>query len=259
MGLFGRWWCPAIALVSVVLVSYCRRMAIFKSQVLTQASGSVGGMTYTRTSSGMTIRARSMPVNPRTERQQVMRNAFSTLSTAWVETLTEEQRIGWTDYAKNVSVKNKLGDSIHISGIAMFNRCNSPRLQLEAVAPGFVTGMILNAPTIFDTGESVTGGAITQDGTTPFAVSFDWTGPTGGVGDAVVIYVSKPQNESINYFEGPYQFNQFTSPSGGPIALVPNPTWVQGQVIHVRVRILYSDGRLSPDTIYRFKLAATPV
>lgn len=235
-------------------------MAIFKSQVLTQASGSVGGMTYTRTSSGMTLRARSMPVNPSTSRQQVVRNAMSELTTAWVETLTEPQRIGWADYARNVSVRNKLGDAIHLSGISMYIRCNTPRLQVREYAPSEGIGRLDNAPTIFDTGEPLIAGVVSQGALTPFTVELGWSNPAGAVGDVVVVYVSKPQNQSVNFFRGPYQYNALALLDiETAVDLIPNPTWIAGQVIHVRARILYADGRLSPATEYRQVLANTPV
>ena len=226
-------------------------MALFKSQVLTQASGSVGGLTYTRTPSGMVIRARSMPVNPSTNRQQIIRGAVSTLATYWVETMSDSERQGWIDYAANVTRRNKLGDQIHISGLNEFIRSNSIRLQTG-------NAMVVDAPTIYDTGAPMEGGVITQAETTPFAVTLTWTG-AADPSTTAVIYVSKPQNSTINFFKGPYQLQEAVGAGPGTATLTPGAGWVAGNKIFVRARLYYEDGRLSAATEYSFLLTGTPV
>lgn len=230
-------------------------MALFKSQIVTQASGSVGGVTFSRNRSGMYLRARAVPVNPATARQQVMRNATSQLSQMWVSTLTENQRIGWTNYAANIAFKNKLGDVHHLSGLPMFVRCNAPRLQLEDPVD---TPVILDAPTVFTLGDPIEDAEITQDGQTPYGVTLSFEA-TGSATDQALIYVSRPQNESINYFRGPYQLQGRTEMDAGTFRLQPNPKWAAGQKIFVQVRITYSDGRLSAATRYSYVLTNTPV
>ena len=67
----------------------------FKSALVTQASGSVGGMTFSRNRYGMYTRAKGLPVNPNSEFQQAVRQIFSGLSSAWNGVLTSGQRSGW--------------------------------------------------------------------------------------------------------------------------------------------------------------------
>lgn len=59
-------------------------------------SGSInkqaGGHTFTKNN---VVRRRVIPVNPQSEAQQAVRSAFSYLTTAWSETLTEAQRGAW--------------------------------------------------------------------------------------------------------------------------------------------------------------------
>lgn len=227
-------------------------MALFKSQILTQASGSVGGMTYTRTPSGMVIRAKSMPVNPSTPLQQVSRVAMSTLSTRWVTTLTEEQREGWAFYAAGVARKNKLGDQIYLAPNAMYIRCNSPRVQ-AGMAP------VDDAPTEYTCGEPVQFGQLNQDETTPFTVMFSFSESEIGVNDYVLLYLSRPTNASVNFFKGPYRYAQRFNNTTADIVLTPGDGWVAGNKIHARAQITYADGRLSPSTEYQLVLAATPV
>ena len=49
----------------------------FTSQVYTQASGSVGGLTYSHNRSGMYTRARSTPTDPASTLQLERRSNFS--------------------------------------------------------------------------------------------------------------------------------------------------------------------------------------
>lgn len=221
-------------------------MALFKSQVLSQASGSVGGLTYTRTPSGMVIRARSMPVNPRTARQQDIRNAMSILAGRWSATLTDEQRESWTVYAGNVKVRNKLGDQVSLSGIAMYTRCNTPRLQTGS-------GPIDSAPTDMTVGDPISNGALTIDtGVPTYEFSYDPV-PTA----SVAIYLSTGQSAGINFFKGPYRLNSGT-PSSGLVTLVGDPSWVVGNKVFARARLMYGDGRLSPATEYATTVTNTP-
>lgn len=226
-------------------------MALFKSQVLTQASGSVGGLTYTRTPSGMVIRARSMPVNPSTALQQVARVALSTLSTRWVQTLTEDQRISWADYASQVARKNKLGDQIFLSGNSMYIRCNSPRIQAGL-------SVIDDAPTEYTCGEPVQGGMLAQSSTTPFGVTFSFDDSSMSSNGIVLVYVSRPTSPSRNFFKGPYQYAAQGPTTTADIDLTPRDGWVAGNKLHARAQVTYADGRLSPSTEYQFVLENTP-
>lgn len=227
-------------------------MAIFKSQVLTQASGSVGGMTYTRTRSGLTIRARSMPINPRTTGQQEVRNIVSALSGRWASTLTETQREQWAVYASNVAMKNRLGDTIFLSAMPMYIRCNTPRMQIGNPPKD-------TAPTSMTVGDPILEGTIFQSVSTPFAVSFDYNDDGLEDEDAVIIYASTARNPSVNFFKGPYRLNAHGTGAASNAPMVPNPTWTEGQKIFVRARIAYADGRLSPSTEYSLVLLHTPV
>lgn len=227
-------------------------MALFKSQLVTQASGSIGGVTFTRTNSGMVMRARSMPVNPSTALQQAVRNATSLLAGRWSNNLTEEQRENWAVYAANITVKNKLGDSIKLSAMPMYIRCNVPRLQASLTA-------IDDAPTVLSLGDPVYQGEISQNPMTPFGITFTWTESTLTTEDSVLVYASIARSSSINFFKGPYRYNGKAVGSAESIALAPNPTWVEGQKIFLRAQVAYADGRLSPSTTYSFVLTGTPV
>ena len=60
----------------------------------------------------------------------------------------------WDVYAENVTRRNRLGDSIKISGISTFVAFNAPRIQNGQA-------IITAAPTVFDLGDAGTPGTIT--------------------------------------------------------------------------------------------------
>jgi hypothetical protein len=214
------------------------------------ASGSVGGVVYSRNKAGAYIRNRSIPINPGSARQQTVRFAVSQLSTRWVETLTAAQRAAWETYAENVQLPNPLGQSRNVGGLAMYVRSNAPRVGFPVL--GSALAIVDDAPTIFDLGtfsEPVIG-AISASGDTvsmSFTESDEWVGETGA---ALLIYSSRPQNPSVNYFKGPYQA---CSEIAGDDTLPPSPPQIidlafpveAGQKIFFRMNVTRVDGRLS--------------
>lgn len=220
-------------------------MALFKSQLVTQASGSVGGITFTRTRSGMTLRARSMPVNPNTEYQQRMRSIQSTLAQAWQSTLTDLQRAGWETYAANVPRRNKLGDTIHLTGNTMFIRCNSPRLQADLP-------LAADAPAEFTLGDPVPEPLSQVKLGATNSIEFVWTPAILPATSQVLVYVSRPVGVTRNFFKGPFRFQGKAAGNLaefiGDSAMLPLPIHT-GDKVFVRWRVTYDDGRLSDDVI----------
>ena len=101
-------------------------MALIKPLV-GEMSGSIGGLTYARNKGGQYVRQRSQVTNPNSPAQQAARSAMAYLAGYWLSTLTAAERTAWEDYAKNVSVTNRLGEKIYLSGQNMFIRSNAPR------------------------------------------------------------------------------------------------------------------------------------
>lgn len=229
-------------------------MALFKSQLITQASGSVGGVTFTRTRSGMTLRARSMPVNPATQYQQVVRNAQSIVSQAWQTNLTDLQREAWTNYAAEISRTNKLGDSIRLTGQQMFVRCNAPRVQAELA-------IIADGPTDFTLGDPVTVTGFVTSAGTPNTMTLIWSAGGFEEEDILLVYVSRPMAITRNFFKGPFRFNSSPEAGGGSIdldeATLPQPVAAGNKVV-ARIRVTYADGRLS-DAVETSLIATVPV
>jgi len=170
-------------------------MALFKSQVLTQASGSVAGLTYSRGRSGLVLRNRTIPVNTQTARQSAVRNALTTLVIAWIETLTAAQRAAWELYAANVPVTNALGDSRNISGQNWFIAANTPRIQFATL--GLLDAPIIpTAPRQFDRGDFHTP-TFVADAAAGITVTFDPTDDFNSDTDQGLLwYMHRPHNSA---------------------------------------------------------------
>lgn len=228
----------------------------FKSQVYTQVSGSIGGITYAHNSAGLYARGRAIPVNPNTSFQQTVRSLFATVGNAWQTVLSAAQREAWEDYAANYQVTDSLGDLINLSGVAMFTRNNVQRLQAGLAR-------VDDGPTIFTGGPSdptisATASAATQNITLTFDDTLPWADLDGA---GLLLYVSRPQSPTINYFKGPYRFadsvdgDSVTPPTSTEDIASPF-VFVENQVLHCRAVITGDDGRLGPDFRFRFACSA---
>jgi len=216
---------------------------IFKSQVLTQASGSVGGLTYSHNRGGMYTRARATPTNPGSPLQSAIRQIMGDLAKRWSNVLTPGQRVAWTLYADNVPLINKLGEAKSIPGLAMYVRCNTPRVQATLA-------VVDDGPTLYTlpnfTAPVMTIDEAGQECSLAYTATDAWAIELGG---AMLLQLSRPQNPSINYFKNPYRFAGHEAglvvPPTSPLVVdVPFPV-VEGQKIFGFVRVCMADGRLS--------------
>lgn len=175
-------------------------MALIKSTILAQISGSINGTTFAHNRGGAYARNRSLPSNPGTDRQDQVRTAMASISTAWRDTLDDAERALWRNYGQNLSVINRLGDTISLSGIAAFNRVNL--FRMSTLSQSMLTtpppaGLNPDpAPTFGSVGIIYpTGGPITLDVNLVDA-------PASGYGLAV--YYSGPLSPGLSFYRGPY-------------------------------------------------------
>lgn len=217
----------------------------FKSAIFTQVSGSTGGATFAHNSGGLYMRSRTIPTNPNSPQQQTVRTAMGELSNQWNDTLTQAQRDAWNLYAINVPLTDVLGGTHLTSGIAMYVRSNVPRIQAGL-------GTLDAAPTIFNLGafsEPTYTVTAPSTGSLAFVGSDDWVSEDNA---AMLLYASRPQNPSIEFFKGPYRFaglvaGEVASPPTSPESIGTPFVTVAGQKLFYRVRVSRGDGRLSAD------------
>lgn len=207
-------------------------------------AGSIAGTTFARNRYGSYARAKTKPVNPNTAAQGECRTAVSYLSQYWFNTMTAVERAGWAAYAAAVSMKNKLGESMFLTGFNHFIRSNSTLQRLGET-------LVVDAPTNFTLPEkdntlAVTAVVSTQIITVAYDKALDWAGEVGG---ALLIYQGKPVNSTRNFFAGPWKYlgkeDGAVAPLTGSIALPAAFVIAAGQNLNIQARVLRADGRLS--------------
>lgn len=215
-------------------------------------SGSGGGTTHSHNRYGAYTRTRTIPVNPNTGRQVQMRNILAALTIFWDLILTAPQRAAWEVYAANVPWLNALGQTVHLTGFNHYLRSNSSRLQNTAGCPSVVR--VDDAPIIFNLAvpeQALT--IVAAEGTQFITASFDdtadWCSETGGFQG---FYMGRPQNQSVNFYGGPWRRcgSQcgVDSPNGEPSSPHDMPVTfpvAQGEKVWLRSRIGRADARLS--------------
>ena len=207
--------------------------------------GAIAGNVYSRNSGGNYVRAKTTPINPNTSRQQTARNALNALVARWNNILTAAQRTAWNLYASSVTVLNRLGESVNISGFNHYVRSNH-WLQTQG-------GTIVDAaPTTFTLGETdgtfaITVSAATQLASVTFDTGLDWVDLDDGW---FVVFGGTPKNAGVEFFDGPWRYGgSEQGDSGTPPTSPFTFTWpfvvVEGQKVWAYARILEGDGRIS--------------
>lgn len=217
---------------------------IFTSQVLTAASGSIGGVTYSHNRGGMYQRARAIPTNPNSPEQMAVRNIFGGLADHWGNTLTAAQRTAWDTYATFISWLNKLGQSTSLTGFNMYIRSNTPRIQAGLAR-------VDDAPITATIGEFTNPTFAYDSGADEIDVTFDNTDGWANEDDAaMLVYTSRQQAPTINYFKGPYQLagiiaGDAMTPPTSPASISAPFVCAAGNRCFTKVAVSRADGRLS--------------
>jgi len=188
------------------------------SALLTNASGSLGGMTAAQNRGGLYLRSRAQPVQRNSPRQQAAKAALTTVSQYWSSLLSIADQAAWDTYGKNVTVVNSLGQAKNLTGLQAFQMGNAARTQIPSpiVQPG---------PTTFSlaTFTLPTGIAVAAPGTLTFTptATDDWFTTANGY---LLVSISRPQNYGLQFFKSPFQLIGAVAKTGsaGPEA-VPNP------------------------------------
>ncbi len=212
---------------------------------ITEMRGSIAGNVYSRNRYGAYVRARTVPVNPNTARQQAVKAAVATLTDRWANILTAVQRTAWNLYASSVGMQNKLGETIFLSGFNHYIRSNVTRETGPTV-------LIDDGPTVFelpaqDPTLAVTCSEATQVLTIAFDDAMAWAVEDGSF---IFFFQGSPQNAQRNFFDGPWRFINYLGgvDPGGPIephAQVGPFAIAEGQHQWIYARISRADGRLS--------------
>lgn len=212
---------------------------------IVQMSGSIAGQTYARNRYGNYVRARTVPTNPQSARQETMRAIIAALADRWSQTVTAAQRTAWGLYGDSVAMKNRLGEVVHMSGYNHYIRSNSVIMQIEAT-------IVDAGPVVFELPDhdptlSIVAAESTQDIVYTFDTARGWANEVGGY---LVKYQGQPQNPQRNFFDGPWRLHGTIEGAGSPPSSPDTEADVpfaiaEGQAQWCYCRILRADGRLS--------------
>jgi len=211
-----------------------------------QASGSIAGTTHARNRFGNYIRPRTKPVNPRSDRQVEARVRMQLLAEYWHSAAMDDtERGAWNAYASAVAMKNRLGESIFLTGFNHFIRSNASRFAAggSIVEPGPAVQSLPEA----DITLAVSGDAGTQLLSVAFDNTKGWANETGGF---LMLEMGTPQLATRNYFGGPYRIAGVVAgvtgaPPASPATIAAPFTLVNGQKVWARASIIRTDGRVS--------------
>ena len=210
-----------------------------------QMSGSIAGNTFARNRSGNYARAKTKPVNPNTDRQAQVRAAIAFLVNRWSQTLTLAQRTAWNLYADNVNMKNRLGETIQLSGFNHYIRSNSwlAARGLPTIDPGPV---IFELPT-HDPAFAITCSEATQQITFTYNSTLPWATEDDSF---IQFFQGSPQNHQRNFFAGPWRYcsavgGVLGAPVASPHVVASVFAMAEGQRQWVYARIMRADARLS--------------
>lgn len=228
------------------LLCMTKRFALIKfGGGVVDMRGSIAGTVFSKNRYGQYARARTKPVNPNSTGQQEVRNAISEISTRWSQALSAGQRAAWDLYGSSVTMKNRLGENIFLSGFNHYIRSNSFRVR-HSKTP------VDDGPTIFelpaaDGSFSIAASEGSQQITVTFDDGMDWDNETGGF---LVYYQGTPQNAQRNFFDGPWRRLSYTAgetgvPVASPVVEAAVFGVAEGQRQWVYARILRADGRIS--------------
>lgn len=210
-----------------------------------QMSGSIAGDTFARNRYGNYVRARTKPVNPRSAKQVLVRSIIQTLTARWSQTLSAAQRTAWNLYGSSVAMKNRLGESVFLTGFNHYIRSNHWFNRMGRT-------LVDDGPVVFELPETdPTMSVAISEATQQVTMTFDDTQPWCSEDDAMlVILQSQPQNPQRNFFNGPWTGRSAKVGAAGvpvtsPLDYASITVATELQKMWVRFRILRADGRLS--------------
>lgn len=216
---------------------------ILFGNVVGDARGSVGAITYSRNTAGAYTRQRVSPVQPRTPRQLEVRAAFSSATQGW-NALTDGQREAWKSFAASHPVLDVFNNPVILSGIAFYTRVTinltTAGLALLTDPPGD-----FNAVDVGTISLSTVGVSQTMD------LTFDDLDPIPA--DTALVYEATPgvspgKNQVGNLFRVITVLAAAeTSPfSGGPAYVAKFGTIIPDSKVIVRAYAITANGAAGP-------------
>lgn len=223
---------------------------------IVQMSGSIAGNTFARNRFGNYVRARTKPVNPKSEQQNFVRTSMSYLTERWSAELTAGERSAWATYAAAIAMKNRLGESVYLTGFNHFLRSNIEAYRHNNnVAEAGPAALTLPEK---DIAFVCSGSVASQLITIAFTEGTDWALENSAF---LYVYQGQPRSATRNFFAGPWKYlgqvgGDVAPGAQSPVTKAAVMSLVLGQVVTCYARIRRIDGRISEPFTSTFTVGA---
>lgn len=214
--------------------------AIFKSSIMSEIRGSIGGTTYARNKSGLYARNRSKPVNPNTVNQSRVRSQFS-MTSAGFSALSAADIAAWNQFAQGYPAVNKVGDTYTPTGKQVYHLCN---VNLRSVLLDPISTPPYDTPVV--PGIDISGVGETIVNTAGLLTTLSVHGISTDVDNGlIVVQATPPMQAARQSYRNRMRQMGASYDSGTTMALVThfntyfgNPSVSAGQVINMRASAL---------------------
>lgn len=211
--------------------------------IVSAASGSIGGTTFSRNRYGSYVRNKAIPVNPNTSYQQEVRAIMSARSQEW-RGLSDDQRNQWKTWAQINPFTDVQGNSQVLQANAAYVRLNA--LLTQSGEPA------ISAPPTADAPDALTDLSFVPSQTLGTCVVTFAPTPLDA-DDKLVVLAAVVNSPGVAYVENLYKLTEFSAKAQATgidaIADIEDRfgTLIIGQVVHLRCFVLDAvTGLISP-------------
>jgi len=199
------------------------------------ARGKLGGLVFSRSRAGPTMRSWSKPLNPLSSLRSQWSSILSRCWARWSTILDNDERDSWNVLASTSNFSNSLGGVFHLSGWGLFVRTNSLRLFSTAdfidTAPA--SAFATRFPLVFSN-------------TAGFTIKCTADAAYSGY-EKLIIWGSIARKPTVNSFRSPYivsEFGDIVAWQGAGANLLYFD-YAEGDRVFLRDRIVNPDGAVS--------------
>lgn len=165
------------------------------SALVSDARGKIGGNVFARNKGGAYVRSFTMPTNPQTGKQQIVRQNLASLSADW-RVLSPSQRLGWNEAAQDFPQLNRMGEQYFLSGQQLF-------LKFNAMLAGAGQSKVVNPPNPVEL-PTIT---FFVDTVSTTALEIDATGSLATSSEIVIVRATRPVSQGrSNQFRSDFKF-----------------------------------------------------
>lgn len=211
------------------------------SSIVTDARGSVGGVTFSRARGGAYARSRVTPINPQTSRRAQVRGSFAAIAQSW-QALSSTQRESWDLYAEETPSTNRLGETFFPSGFNRYVGAN----QLIGLIGGSPIVLAPSTPGLGPSAE-ISYDTVSVDQNSVVFDTISFAEATGS--DLLLFQIGGVLSAGAGAYYGPYVALTYPTPPATVTAVTASASFqgtglVTGQRRPFRVQVVTVDGKV---------------